>query len=120
MTNYYTYNFFFIEPGSPGGLFVNVISNTSLNVTWFRPNVTNGIIIAYEIFVYNISTSPNARSVMMNMTTNNNQTVFIHIIGELEPKKEYSVAVRAYTNIGAGNFTYNFSVWTNQSGESMR
>ena len=102
-----------IEPGIPGGLFVNVINASNVNVTWYRPNVTNGIIIAYEI-VYSNSTSLDETSLMINMITN---TYHSYIIAGLKPLTEYSVAVRAYTRIGAGNLTCNFSVWTNESGE---
>ena len=104
-----------IEPGVPGGLFVNVINASSINVTWYRPNVTNGIIIAYEI-VYSNSTSPGEASLMTNMITN---TYHSYVIDGLEPLTEYNVAVRAYTRIGAGNLTCNFSIWTNNFGESI-
>ena len=103
------------EPGIPGGLFVNVVNASSLNVTWYRPSVTNGIITAYEI-VYSNNISLNEASVMINMTTN---TYHSYIIGGLENLTEYSVAVRAYTRIGAGNLTCNFRVWINKYGESI-
>jgi len=92
---------------------VNVVNASSLNVTWYRPNITNGIIRAYEI-VYSISTSHDEISVMINITTN---TYNSYIISGLEPSTQYSVAVRAYTRIGAGNFTCKFIVWTNKSSE---
>lgn len=105
----------FLEPGVPGGLFVKVINTTNLNVSWFTPNVTNGHITAYEI-VYSASSLPNETSLMVNTTTCINHRPHFHIIQEINPSTNYSLAVRAYTRIGAGNFSSNFSF---QAGKSI-
>ena len=101
-----------IVPGPPGSLFVNEINSTAIVVSWSVPDVTNGIITSYEILysVGNVSSlENNVTSVLVDVTTNTSYQV---IIGELDPFTMYSVAVRAYTRIGAGELTNVFSILT--------
>ena len=101
-----------IVPGPPGSLFVNEINSTAIVVSWSVPDVTNGIITSYEILysVGNVSSlENNVTSVLVDVTTNISYQV---IIGELDPFTMYSVAVRAYTRIGAGELTNVFSILT--------
>ena len=101
-----------IVPGPPGSLFVNEINSTAIVVSWSVPDVTNGIITSYEIpfSVGNVSSlENNVTSVLVDATTNTSYRV---TIGELSPFTMYSVAVRAYTRIGAGELTDIFSILT--------
>ena len=103
---------FSIVPGLPGSLFVNEINSTAIVVSWSVPDVTNGIITSYEILysVGNVSSlENNVTSVLVDVTTNTSYQV---IIGELDPFTMYSVAVRAYTRIGAGELTDIFNILT--------
>ena len=104
--------FYLTVPGPPGNLFVNEINSTAIVVSWSEPDVSNGIIILYEIlyFVGNVSSlDDDVTSVSVAVTTNTSYRV---IIGGLDPFTMYSVAVRAYTSIGAGELTNTFSILT--------
>ena len=101
-----------IGPGPPGDLFVNEVNSTAIVVTWDQPGVTNGIITSYEILysVGNVTTvSDNNTSVLVDATTN---TSYERVIGGLDPFTVYTVVVRAYTRIGAGDLTDTFSILT--------
>ena len=101
-----------IAPGPPGDLFVNEVNSTAIVVTWDQPGVTNGIIASYEI-LYSIGNvtmvNENAASVLVDATTS---TSYHHVIGGLDPFTVYTVVVRAYTGIGAGDLTDTFSILT--------
>ena len=101
-----------IAPGIPGDFFVNEINSTAITVTWIKPEITNGIITMYEI-IYSLGNhsvlDENATSVFVNEATNNSYAI---VISELEHFTIYTVAVRAFTRIGAGNFTDTFSILT--------
>ena len=81
-------------------------------VTWIKPDATNGIITMYEI-VYSVGNHSvfdgNATSVSVTETTN---TSYATIISGLDHFTTYTIAVRAFTRIGAGNFTDPFSILT--------
>ena len=101
-----------IVPGPPGSLFVNEINSTAIVVSWSVPDGTNGIITSYEILysVGNVSSlGNNVASVLVDATTNTSYQVIIY---GLNPFTMYSVAVRAYTRIGAGELTNVFSILT--------
>jgi len=99
-----------IAPGSPVDLFVNEINSTAIVVTWSEPDVTNGIITSYEI-LYSAGNilDTDAISIPVDVTTNISYQV---VIGGLDPFTIYSVAVRAYTSIGAGELTDIFNTLT--------
>ena len=103
---------FHIAPGVPGDLFVNQINSTAIIVSWNEPNVTNGIITMYEI-LYSLGNhsvlDDNATVISVTATVNTSYEI---IIGGLDHFTVYSVAVRAYTRIGAGNLTDTFSILT--------
>ena len=101
-----------IVPGAPIHLFVNEINSTVIVITWSEPDNTNGIIIFYEVLYYVGNTSSlndSVTSVLVDGTTNTSYQV---IIDGLDPFTMYSVAVRAYTSIGAGELTDIFSILT--------
>ena len=99
-----------IAPGIPGDLFVNEINSTAITVTWDEPLVTNGIITMYEVF-YSVGnhTVLDIDNDMMVLVDATNTEVSIH---GLDHFTIYTVAVRAYTRIGAGNLTETFSILT--------
>ena len=103
---------YFTAPGIPGDLFVNEINSTVIVVTWVQPAVTNGIITMYEVF-YSLGNhtvlDENATVVPINATVSISYEI---IIDELDPFTIYTVAVRAFTRIGAGNLTETFSILT--------
>ena len=101
-----------IAPGIPGDLFVNEINSTAITVTWDEPDVTNGIITMYEILYSSGNLTvldDDATVVEINSTINNTYKL---IIDGLDPFTVYTVAVRAFTRIGAGNLTDTFSIYT--------
>ena len=102
----------FLGPGIPGDLFVNQINSTAIIVSWNEPSVTNGIITVYEI-LYSLGNhsvlDDNATVISVTATVNTSYEI---IIGGLDHFTVYSVAVRAYTRIGAGNLTDTFSILT--------
>ena len=102
----------FIAPSIPGDFTVNEINSTAIIVRWNEPNVTNGIITMYEI-LYSLGNhsvlDDNATVISVTATVNTSYEI---IIGGLDHFTVYSVAVRAYTRIGAGNFTNTFRVLT--------
>ena len=99
-------------PGIPGDLFVNEINSTAITVTWVQPAVTNGIITMYEV-LYSLGNhtvlDDTATVVPITATVN---TSYETVIGGLDPFTIYTVAVRAFTRIGAGNLTETFSILT--------
>ena len=109
------YGMLFLAPGIPENLFVNQINSTEIIVSWIEPSVTNGIITMYEI-LYSLGNhsvlDDNATVISVTATVNTSYEI---IIGGLEHFTVYSVAVRAYTRIGAGNLTDTFSILTNPS-----
>ena len=68
-----------------------------INITWNIPTVPNGVIIIYEI-LYKVSTSNGSYN--MSNTTNTQYS-----IGGLLPNTNYTIAVRAYTSAGPGNWS---------------
>ena len=93
-------------------MFVNEINSTAITVTWDEPDVTNGIITMYEI-IYSSGNrtflDDDATVVEVNSTINNTYKL---IIDGLDPFTVYTVALRAFTRIGAGNLTDTFSIYT--------
>ena len=108
----------FTVPGIPVDLFADEINSTAIVVSWSEPDVTNGIITLYEILysVGNVSSLNDTTSVLVDMTTNTSYQV---IIDGLDPFTMYSVAVRAYTSIGAGELTDIFRVLTDPFSKKM-
>ena len=88
------------------------INSTAVIVRWNEPNVTNGIITMYEI-LYSLGNhsvlDDNATVISVTATVNTSYEI---IIGGLDHFTVYSVAVRAYTRIGAGNLTDTFNILT--------
>ena len=103
---------FHAEPGIPGDVLVNETNSTAITVSWAKPSITNGIITMYEV-LYSLGN----HSVLDDNTTVISVTATVNIsyniiIGGLDPFTIYSVAVRAYTRVGAGNLTDTLSVST--------
>ena len=86
---------FIIVPSAIDGLIVNDYSPYSLDISWNPPIAPNGIITVYEIR-YRNSTGP------YNMTNTTN--MHYSIVG-LIPNTSYTIAVRAYTSAGPGEWT---------------
>ena len=104
--------YYLIAPGIPRDLFVNEINSSGITVSWVQPAVTNGIITMYEI-VYSLGNhsvlDDGAAVVPVAATANTSYKVVI--IG-LDHFTIYTIAVRAFTRIGAGNLTETFSILT--------
>jgi len=100
-----------IAPGIPRDLFVNEINSTAISISWVEPSVTNGIITMYEILysLGNQSALDDNTTELVPATVNTSYEVIIY---ELDHFTVYSVAVRAYTRIGAGDLTEIFSILT--------
>ena len=107
-----------IAPGISGDLFVNAINSTAITISWVQPAVANGIITMYEIF-YSLGNhsvlDDDATVVPFTATVNTSYQI---IIDGLDPFTIYTVAVRAFTRIGAGNLTEIFSVLTDPFSKS--
>jgi len=106
---------------------VNNISSQALLVEWSPPDVPNGVITAYTIYInYNNGTSEDER-VMDGSTLN-------YILDNLSPHQLVSVEMTANTSVGEGPrsttengrtdpagiklqaMTYEISVWINAFG----
>ena len=109
-----------LVPGIPESLFGEQINSTAIKVSWNEPSVTNGIITMYEI-LYSLGNhsvlDDNATVISVTETVNTSYEI---IIGGLDHFTVYSVAVRAYTRIGAGNLTDTFSILTDPSSKCGR
>ena len=68
-----------------------------INITWNIPKVPNGVIIMYEIR-YRESNSNDP----YNMANATNKQ---YSIGGLLPNTNYTIGVRAYTNVGPGEWS---------------
>lgn len=87
----------------------------SLEVSWGKLNAddSNGKITQYDVcyqrglVVVNCAQRKTVPSVSNTTTT----------LRDLSPATNYTVAVRAYTRIGAGKFGNPYTVTTNESGE---
>jgi hypothetical protein len=82
------------EPGPVSQVSTAPHSSTSIQLTWSRPLITNGIILYYEVLVRNGS------SIIHNNTYS--PTVFNAVINDLEPFRRYTAIVRGATSAGNG------------------
>ena len=99
-------------PGQPRGVRVEVLTSTSMRVTWSRPLYKGRGIFAYEVF-YN-KTSPAMDS---NEEARNTLTKVIH---GLQPYKHYGVAVAAKSDRGVGPMSFAVAVRTFEDGKKLR
>ena len=101
-----------LAPEIPGDLFVNEINSTAIIVTWFQPAINNGIITMYEVLysLGNHTVLDDAATVVPITAIVN--TSYEIIIDGLDPFTIYTVGVRAFTRIGAGNLTQTLSILT--------
>ena len=93
-----------------------MISSTVIIVSWSEPDAPNGIITFYEIIytVGNVSSlDGNVFSRAIGATADTSYQV---TFTGLDPFTVYSGAVRAYTRIGAGEFTDIVHVYTDRLG----
>ena len=86
-------------------------SSTTIKISWKKLDVkdSNGLITCYEVCYQRGSTNPNRKNVTGAESTTS-------LIG-LRPNEEYTLAVRAFTKIGAGPLGPNETVTTDESGE---
>jgi len=113
-----------VPDGAPAGITVTNISSHALLIEWSPPDIPNGVITAYTIYInYNNGTSE-AERVMDGSTLN-------YILDHLSPHQLVSVQMTANTSVGEGPrsttengitdpagiklqaMTYEFSVWIN-------
>ena len=108
---------FFLAPSSaPANVRAESSSSTTIVVSWGEvpPLDQNGVIIVYEVMytpleTFNGMIGPDVRNV-----SSSNLSVFLD---ELEEFVNYTVAVRAFTRIGASNFSTFILVQTLEDGK---
>lgn len=107
------------RPGSPpSNITVYLISSTSIEVVWSEvpPIDQNGIIIRYEITCEAMEAPGrdiNLETLTLLQYTPNNNTYF----SPLESFTTYSIAVRAFTVVGAGPYSLPKLITTPEEGE---
>ena len=87
------------------------INTTAIRVKWSKPTEPNGIITTYELMY----SKNGGNLVAVNYTTLMDS--FSIVLNNLDPFSTYNIQVRAYTSVGAGNFT-NRSVRTDPAPSS--
>ena len=90
------YYYYTVEPGVVSSLIQGGTDIQMINITWQVPTEPNGVIIMYEIR-YRESN----KNVPYNMTNTTNTQ---YNIGELHSYTNYTIGVRAYTNVGPGEW----------------
>ncbi|CAC5413564.1 PTPRB [Mytilus coruscus] len=85
------------EPESPASLDITVLNVTTMNITWSPPNVTNGVIIGYNVSYCSKGISGCNYTVVEGRTS--------VILKDLDCWKEYLVCVSAQTLAGVGRST---------------
>ena len=83
--------------GPPSQFNIEAINETAIEVLWGlpAPNVRNGIIRGYKLFVQ----ASGGEETSTNITNNNTQAF---IICGLQPRTAYTVSILAYTAVGDG------------------
>lgn len=104
-----------IEPSSPpANIVAMAISSTTIALSWDEvpPIDQNGYITIYEVF-YQPLEEFGGVLVANSINLTNMSTVLIN----LEEFVNYSISVRAYTSVGAGPYSRNFTILTLPDGE---
>ena len=102
---------FTLEPAKGPSITSVTRSSNTIKISWKKLEVkdSNGLITNYEVYYQRASKNPNRKNVTGAESTTS-------LIG-LRPNEEYTLAVRAFTKIGAGPLGPNEIVTTNESGE---
>uniref|UniRef100_A0A672ML38 Immunoglobulin superfamily DCC subclass member 3 n=1 Tax=Sinocyclocheilus grahami TaxID=75366 RepID=A0A672ML38_SINGR len=85
-------------PGVPTGVRAEVLSPTSIQVSWNEPTQNTQDIIGY---VLHIRKTGEARSLFLKYQEAVSKMTLQQVIGDLEPSTRYSFYVKAYTSRGA-------------------
>ena len=94
-------------PGSPPyGLSYESVSPSQVNVSWFPPEVPNGVITHYGLELWNSSH-------FLNLTSPEPHLLIAH----MKKYTEYRLRVQAYTRVGPGNHSEPLNITTLEDGE---
>ena len=107
--------YFLIVPAvAPVNVRSQVLSSTSINVTWeeIPPIKRNGIITAYEVLYEPLETFGGVIGSMRVNTTNMHFVLF-----GLQEYVDYNISVRAYTRVGPGPYSQGITNQTFQDCE---
>ena len=98
-----------VPASSPDNVSVEVLSSTSIMVTWevIPPVDQNGIIITYEVLYEPLETFDG-----MIMERRLNTTNLVANLSRLQEFVNYSISVRGYTIVGPGNYSEPITVMT--------
>ncbi len=90
-------------------------SSTTIVVTWdiVPPIDQNGIITMYEVLYQPLETFDGAISSHSLITSS---VVMMVVLQDLEEYVSYTISVRAYTNVGAGNYSSGIIISTLEDG----
>ncbi len=90
-------------------------SSTTIEVTWdiVPPIDQNGIITMYEVLYQPLETFDGA---IMTQTMNVSGSAMSVVLSDLEEFVNYTISVRAYTSVGAGNYSSEITVLTLEDG----
>ena len=89
-------------------------SSTTIEVSWdiVPPIHQNGIITMYEVLYQPLETFDGSI-----MTQTMNVTEMSANLSDLEEFVNYTISVRAYTRVGAGNYSEGMTVMTPEDGK---
>ena len=85
---------------------VTVLNSTAIKVEWSPPQIPNGVIIHYTIYINDIA-------INISATSGDQSTV----VNELAAFTTVNVSVSASTKIGEGPVSLQHNVTTHESGE---
>ena len=106
--------FFTVPAIAPINVQSEVLSSTSINVTWeeIPPIKRNGIITSYEVLYEPLDTFDGAIGPAIVNTTN-----LYYVLVGLEEYVDYNISVRAYTRAGFGPYSQEITNQTFQDSE---
>ena len=118
---------YIIEPGPVHHLAIDIISNTSANISWHPPVSLNGVIISYHIVIRNLTHNISMSDWILESSDRHYiiddlgkaelliYQCYTHLFLIIEPFVPYEVDVVAETKAGKGNLTQKL-FFTVQSG----
>ena len=95
------YHFLYTVPDDAPKNFLSAPSIFNITFHWLPPSLPNGIIIEYNLTVYNIDTGTTT-TYIINSTHNQ------YTIGDFKPYQRYSASLSAGTDTGYGSPVYVF------------
>lgn len=94
-------------PGSPPEkVMARAVDDTTIVVTWQKPNITNGQLTGYKV----VYTTKPTDSIYFWRSNTEGKDVYMSTINDLSPNQTYSISVTALGREGMGPFSYPIQV----------